>query len=640
MNHNIFKFITKFSKEPFCVNRLIVSAFAQLNSLKVTNNKLLANYIINDNDESELKHLNEFLQYLDEHNEGFSFENLITLFEFVISPDDKVVNGAVYTPHFIREYIIDNALSISSIDKSAVRLADIACGCGGFLFNAAIRLKRATSRTCSDIFRENIFGVDITSYSIERTKILLSLLALSEDEDVEEFQFNLEVGNSLNFSWRDQFPLINQNNGFDIIVGNPPYVTVKKVDEESRALLANWSVTKSGNTDLYIAFFQIGYEALAQNGVLGYITVNSFIKSINGRLLRQYFTNERPSFYLIDFGGEQLFHKRTTYTCVCFLQKKVSETIHYIKRSSKTLPELASPEFYVLPYKLLHPIDGWNLLQKKTLANITQIENMGRPLGTYLIRNGFATLANDIFVFTPAEDTETHYILNTKEGQNFPIEKGICVPAIKPSIIKNERDLFTLREQVIFPYRRVLQHDILLDHEQVEEYTLELFSERFLQNTFPDAYNYLGSKRAKLANRDYGKGNYGAWFAFGRNQALTIRGAKLLFPYISDRPYFILTEEPDLLFYNGYALISNEIDELRILKKILSSNIFWYYVSNMSKPYAHNYFALAKNHIKNFGVCELTPDQRTELLTLENQEDINHFLAGIYNVYIDELELA
>ncbi|PRY09815.1 N-6 DNA methylase [Pontibacter ummariensis] len=639
INKGIFKLLTEYSVQTFTVNRLLVSLFLELNSLTIQNNKFLFKYLIKPVDE-EYVVLTKLIEFVQSNRGALSLEDLIEIFEFVISPADKIVNGAVYTPNYIREYIIKSSLSLSKVALESVRLADIACGCGGFLFDSAIILRRFTSFTYSDIFRNNLFGVDITSYSIERTKILLTLLAISEGEDVEEFEFNLEVGNSLSFNWKEQFPSIKQNGGFDVIVGNPPYVTVKKVDEESRALLTNWSVTKSGNTDLYIAFFQIGYEALALNGVLGYITVNSFIKSINGRMLRQYFVNESPLFYLIDFGGEQLFHKRTTYTCICFLQRRKSVNLHYIKRSSKSLPALNDQDFYKIAYTSLHAIDGWNLLQRQILANINIIESTGKPLGEYLIRNGFATLANDVFVFRPKGETETHFILENRLGERFPIERGICVTGIKPSIIKDESDLLFLEEQVIFPYRRYLQHGLTLEKDQVQEYTLELFSERYFRATFPDAYNYLASNRERLSNRDNGKGDYGAWFAFGRNQALALRGAKLLFPYISDKPYFVLTENQDLLFYNGYAVVSNDVEELKLLKKILSSNIFWYYLSNMSKPYAHNYFALAKNHIKKFGVCQLDEYQRKILLEIEDKNEIDSFLYGIYGVALGQEEVV
>ncbi|WP_429382133.1 Eco57I restriction-modification methylase domain-containing protein [Mucilaginibacter sp. UYCu711] len=66
-------------------------------------------------------------------------------------------------------------------------------------------------------------------------------------------------------------------------------------------------------------FFQIGINALNPTGRLGYITVNTFIKSVNGRALRQYFQDEALDLTIINFGGEQVFAERNTYTRICII---------------------------------------------------------------------------------------------------------------------------------------------------------------------------------------------------------------------------------------------------------------------------------------------------------------------------------
>ena len=131
--------------------------------------------------------------YLATPNLTFNFEDLIELFEFVVSPADKIINGTVYTPKFIRDYIVNEALKSlnNPIDKSLY--ADLSCGCGAFLFTIALRIHEQTGIPYSSIFNL-IYGLDITEYSIERTKILLALLALSNGEDLLEFAFNLFCG--------------------------------------------------------------------------------------------------------------------------------------------------------------------------------------------------------------------------------------------------------------------------------------------------------------------------------------------------------------------------------------------------------------------------------------------------------------
>lgn len=161
-----------------------------------------------------------------------------------------------------------------------------------------------------DIFKDNIFGIDIQNYSIERTKLLLSLMALLDGEDCN-FQFNLYVANTLSFDF-SKIGLL------DIIVGNPPYVCARNMTEESRELLDKWTVASAGNSDLYIPFFQIAIENIVDGGKIGLITMNSFLTSLNGRALRSYFKDTSYNIKIVDFRGYQVFHGKRTYTCLFF----------------------------------------------------------------------------------------------------------------------------------------------------------------------------------------------------------------------------------------------------------------------------------------------------------------------------------
>lgn len=74
-------------------------------------------------------------------------------------------------------------------------------------------------------------------------------------------------------------------------------------------------------------------------------------------------------------------------------------------------------------------------------------------------------------------------------------------------------------------------------------------------------------KDEELDRRDKGNREYEAWYAYGRSQALNLNGYKLSFPYISDAPCFVFTDNKDLLFYKGYAIISESKDDLLVLQK-------------------------------------------------------------------------
>ncbi|WP_438710251.1 HsdM family class I SAM-dependent methyltransferase [Aquimarina muelleri] len=625
MNQNILKYLNNYSYDTKDINRLLVSSFLIVNKIENVKNKFINELIISE--ENEIEQVNDFIKLFDKNT--FDIEELIELFEFVISPQDKEVNGAVFTPEYIRKYIVQHAIKKHNTETlSDLKFGDISCGCGGFFKTITEILINETNKSYFEIYRDNIYGLDIQQYSIKRTKILLSLLAIKNNADCEVFEFNLYCGNALSFDWKI-VETLKENNGFDIIVGNPPYVGSSKMDEETKDLLKNWSVSSTGKPDLYIPFFEIGMENLNGNGVLGYITVNTFYKSLNGRSVRNYFSKNRFDLSIIDFGGEQLFKKRSTYTCICIIGKSESSFVKYVKSLSSKIQKIKPSTFISVPYSNLDDFNGWYLVNNKIQKVISKIESCGTPLGKkFEIRNGFATLKNNIFLFKPVkEDNEFYYLL--KDGYEYRIEKNICRNAIKPNTLKSESELEEKTEKLIFPYQIETTKTGLFDKEQQ---TLKTLTEQEFKTKYPFAYKYLKSNRTILSLRDKGKGKYDQWFAFGRNQALTLGGFKLLFPYITSKPCFVLTEDTDLLFYNGYAILSESIEELLVLQNILMSKIFWYYIENTSKPYAGDYFSVAKNYIKNFGICNLTKREKELLLSLEKQEEIDEFVERKYKI--------
>ncbi len=603
--------INQFSEDESSLNKIIVSVFLKSNGIKVRNNGLLKSLMI-----SEDAALSKYLVYA---TFKFTFDDLIEAFELAIPTKEKVINGAVYTPNYIKTFIIENSFVKIKKPHQNILAADIACGCGAFLFTIANKLKSETGKTFYQIFKENIFGLDISKSSIKRTEILLSILALANGEDKREFEFNLHCANALSFDWFKAEERIKNNNGFDLIVGNPPYVRAKNIDKASKTLLSNWSVTKSGNPDLYIPFFEIGLKQLNDTGVLGYITVNSFYRSVNARELRKYLQHKKFDLSIIDFGHEKLFGNKSAYTCICLISKTQTTSVAFKKERSTTLVHNGIKLFSRIPYKDLNFQKGWLLNDKRVIENIKRIEEAGRSLGaSYKIKNGIATLSNDTYIFKPVGETENCFVLD-HNGKKYEIEKTICRDIIKPNILKYEYEIESVKEKLIYPYTNGIN-------------PLSLMNEKHFKANFPKAYKYLSDNKEELQKRDKGNGDYGAWYAFGRTQALCDTGFKLLFPYMAKTPHFVFTEEKDMLIYCGYAIFHESQEELKILKRILESTVFEYYMTNTSKPYSAGYFSYAKNYVKNFSICELDESEKYFLSNGATKKEINDFLVSKYQL--------
>ena len=163
------------------VNTLFVTTFVRSNGLCVKHNKLLLKYLLPEDNLSK-----DFIKRFVKNKCVVSLEDLTRLFEFVVSPADRIVTGAIYTPKPIRDKILQNNLVNKKTEAlRTLRVADISCGCGGFLMDIALWIHQKTGKSFAEIFKDNIFGIDIQLYAIERTKILLSLLALSNGEDAK-----------------------------------------------------------------------------------------------------------------------------------------------------------------------------------------------------------------------------------------------------------------------------------------------------------------------------------------------------------------------------------------------------------------------------------------------------------------------
>lgn len=596
---------------PWFVDRLIISAFLNINGLEVIDNKFLLSYLIRNEDE-DFETLGGFVEIIKNTKDNFLIEDLIELFEYVISPSDRIINGAIYTPSVIREYIIDQAFNREN-QLEIAKIADISCGCSGFLYTAAKELRRRTGNNYQHIFQNQIYGLDIQEYSVTRSKLLLSLLALTEGEDIEDFHFNIHQGDTLVFRWEEHY---NNFNGFEIIVGNPPYVCARNLDDSVKENLRNWSVCNSGNPDLYIPFFQIGYEYLSEDGILGFITMNTFFKSLNGRALRRYFEENNTAVKIIDFGTLQIFKSKSTYTCICFLEKREQDYVEYYKSIEKELPRNIN-QYSRINYGNLDAKKGWNLNNNQI---VSRIEAVGTPFGElYTTRHGIATLRNDLFIFKPvAEDDEFYYLQN---GSLYPIEKGICKDIFNSNKLSRSVDFDETKEKVLFPYN--------------EERKPKALEEEFLRDTFPNAYEYLNKKKIELAKRDKGKGNYEKWFAFGRTQSLEKVSNKLFFPKFSDKtPNYLINNDDNLLFYNGQAIIGHSDEEMRLVKKIMESRLFWFYIKTTSKPYSSAYYSLNGNYIKNFGIPDFSVNDINFLINEPDKNIIDAFLEDKYEILL------
>jgi len=559
------------------------------------------------------------------------------VFEMAIPGRDKDLNGAIYTPRHITDYICAKALVRG--DETTI---DPSCGAGAFLIAAVRRLRSLSGRSVSEIITQQLYGRDILDYSIRHARILLALMALEAGEDNEEIPDNLAAGDSLSPEWRKE--LIDRG-GLDAVVGNPPYIRFQELPSEVREHLStkSWQTTGAGNFNLYIAFFELGLEILNENGVLGYITPNAYFSTRSARGLRELLRKGEHLREIIDCGTISVFEV-ATYTAITFLNKSASPHFLFAR------PDTESQQFHLddLPRfqfaSATLPDEHWLLGMGDEVSVLSGIEKVGKPLSEIAsLGVGLATLRDWVFlVRNPVLVTLDGTGLDKGcgecyrveyEGKVFAIEKGITRPVIRVSDHPSQASMDQVETRVIFPY----QED--------SAGRPKVLGEETLRDTYPGAYWYFLAMKDELAERDHGKKTYDAWYAYGRRQGLVLPGqGQLLTTIYAARPRFLIDVAPGHLFVNGYAVIpkltikgagkSVETSEakpglgvlwgtpegLRALARILESDAMAVYVGLTSAPLAGGFRCYAGNYIANFGIPNVTSDQIATLANMTNSE--------------------
>lgn len=605
-SRGVIRELNKYSTNSMQLSIAVIYSYTKIANINCTHSEVLQTHILSNEELCE----QVYLYFLD-LGISLSFSFVVEILEMLISADDRKEKGAVYTPEFIKDFILSECIKHDNIPT----VIDPACGCGSFLVSVAEKLHAKFGISYSECISKYIYGVDIDAEAIENAKLLLSLVAVANKEYLP-LHFNLLQADMLDPRSSSEVKALCPN-GFDCVVGNPPYVRAKNVSTEEKAFFPCWKSSSVGNVDLYMPFFEIGLNLLKSNGSLGYITANGFLQGVNGRNLREFLLSQGHPIKIIDFGDAQIFKSVTSYTCLTFIDKsKRGDIISYTRIAEDN--SLSRHVFSEYKFNQFEAGKPWRMRRSSVDSVIAKLENTGEPLSHWKIRNGLATLKNDLYFFTPTREDETHYY-RSYNGKEYPVEKGICIPVVKPNIIKNEQDLIAKTEFAIFPYSRDGSDCTIID-------------ETAFMNHYPFAYSLLREYKPELDARDKGHGHYPTWYAYGRTQGMNNFGKKLLIPYISDTPTAVLSTDENLLFYCGYALFSNSEDELRILKAFLESDVFWFYISHTSKPYAKGFMSFAKNYIVNFSIPYLSDFEIRYILSNPPHKELNSFIWQKYDI--------
>ncbi|EOH1446647.1 Eco57I restriction-modification methylase domain-containing protein [Campylobacter coli] len=253
----------------------------------------------------------------------------------------------------------------------------------------------------------------------------LTLFDFDEKEATKEFAnlkkeydniFNLESNHP--FEWRFEFPEILDDDGnfkgFDLIIGNPPYIRQEEIKELKNTLSKNYKVYK-GTADIYTYFYELGFNVLKENGILSFITSNKYTRAGYGEALREFLLKNTCILKYIDLNGIKVFDSATVDTSILSFEKiKIKEnTFKYLSLNNELLKNYdfeisAIKEFLNISQNSLSK-ESFAFNDESTNALKTKIEKLGTPLKEWQglnIYRGILTGYNEAFIITTEKRNE------------------------------------------------------------------------------------------------------------------------------------------------------------------------------------------------------------------------------------------
>jgi len=598
-------------------------------------------------------------------NEIEEISNELINGEVVNSTSKRKKDGVFYTPKYITKYIVDNTigklcdekkneLQINDedyiTDKKRIKktikglsdklneyrnwlleltICDPSCGSGAFLnqsLDFLIKEHRYVDELQSKLFGDslvlsdiensilenNLFGVDINAESVEITKLSLWLRTAQPNRKLNSLSSNIKCGNSLidepiegvenYFKWEEEFPKVFEKGGFDVVIGNPPYVRQELIQEYSE-YLKKYKVY-SGKGDLFTFFFEKGHEILKSNGYLCFISSGKFFEASYGKTLVDFLISNFKFEEIINFDDLEVFEGISAYPLIFNGRKKIENNYcfnycfvpdcNFSKISDITynLPfiKISNADFIKNKFKFYSPdvSELFNKLNDNSvyLKDINCLPLVGVKTG---FNDGFITESKDISFSKP-------YVF----GRNI---KRYLTPDVNLNII--------------FPYDR-------------NDTEYELISEDCLGT----GITFLENERDKLEKRsvikDGIKNGAKKWYEYQQiNKKLDFNSKYIIYPNVSLGTNFTFSKG-NVVDMTGFIIPSDD----KFLLSLLNSKVCQFVMRKTAITRRGNYQEyklqyLEKIPLKMISVIEKEPFEKKVdeiiLLTDELQTQSNKF---------------
>ncbi len=573
----------------------------------------------------------------------------------------------------------------SPADLASFTVADICCGSGVFLLSVfeflldhylawyqANDRDQHAGRTIYEVtagewrltFDEkrrillaHVRGTDIDNNAVEvaRFSLLLKLIEHETGEGLRDFvarnrcpalptlEGTIKTGNSLvsqtewtaargtlpatllervnPFTWPNEFPAEMAAGGFDVIVGNPPYIRIQNMmaySPEEAAYYQNpaspYSTARQDNFDKYALFIERSLSLTHEAGRLGLIVPHKFMITQAGKALRRLMTVTPTIEEIVHFGAQQVFGRQAAnYTCLLVLNRcgATDVMVERVGALEAWRYGAAGPRALIAASSLTE--DTWQFADAEMRDLFARVRaGCNRTLEQVAdLRVGVQTSADKIYIFKASAETVDTVSLQWR-GMNWPVERDILRPCIL--------------DVPIFPYRRAVPDTwMIFPYELLpgaKGTRARLYQPDEMTQRFPGCMAYFEARRAELEGRSFTGGSAveHQFYRFGRSQSLVeleepkiiVRTLSLEARYTYDNERIMITGGGNGPYNMVRPLLGAEESNFFLLA-ILNHPLSEAMVRTNTSTFRGGYYSHGKQFIRNLPVPQATPAQRGEI---------------------------